>query len=896
MTEHLITHIFEHLNANTTVITPNRRLSATLHKQYQAYQIERQQACWPTPTILPAISWIQGVWQNESSEHFTATPLLLNAAQEQYVWESIVLRTKNSDQLLQVSETAEMAKSAWGLLKQWQVDMHSPIFTQAEDYAALHAWATQFQAFCQAGQWIDMASVPDLVTAKIKNGEITPPAHLILFGFTELSPQLAQLLASCEAAGSKISQPSLATHAQAQCQRLSLLDAENEIVTLARWAKATWEKNPQASIGCVIPALEKIRDRVQQIFSAEFAAKNTYTVDKQTAAFNLSAGKSLLQYPLIHTALVLLGLHKHTIAIDTFSYVLASPFLGEAEKEHIKRCLFDSQLKNENVNNLHLPALLETQTDARALSLHQSCPLLAKRVKQFLTLLDDYQTPRSYSEWTAAFTHLLTALGWPGERSLNSEEYQMVDSWFKLLADFSTLDQISTPLHFQQALQTLHKMAAKTIFQPKTPDAPIQVLGVLEAAALPFDHVWIAGMDDISWPPQPKPHPFIPKQLQRELHMPHATAERELRFCNLLIQQFKQSAGQVIFSHAEKNEELELQASPLIRDVPDITLSALHLPPSQTLVERIYQTKQSEAVLDDNAPALGAQEKIRGGVNVIKQQALCPFKAFAEWRLHAHELESPLPGLRAKDRGNLIHKALELLWNTLQDHANLQAMDETALHTLVAHCIDQALTTVPNSRRDYTQYLALEKQRLHKLIGEWLAIEKERGPFKVMTQEKAAQIRLNQLTLSVRIDRIDELPDGRKLIIDYKTGKHNEVNSWFSDRPDEPQLPLYSLLDTDNTIGITFAQVASGESGFKGVSRYALDIKGIKLLTDIRKATAVSWEEQQTEWRTTLTQLSDDFSRGAAQVSPKDPVQTCAWCALKPLCRINEKSDNRHDH
>jgi len=268
---------------------------------------------------------------------------------------------------------------------------------------------------------------------------------------------------------------------------------------------------------------------------------------------------------------------------------------------------------------------------------------------------------------------------------------------------------------------------------------------------------------------------------------------------------------------------------------------------------------------------------------------LCPFKAFAEWRLHARELESPVPGLRAKDRGTILHKALEIFWNATPDHATLVAMPKHELEIAIQHCIELALTSTPNNHNESPQYINLEKQRLHKLLTEWLDIEKERTPFKVLMSEKTAQITLNKLTLSTRIDRIDELPNGKKLIIDYKTGKNNTIATWFSDRPEEPQLPLYTLVDPDNTIGITFAQIYPGDNCFKGVSHYSLEIDGIKLVSEIKATTALSWQEQLTQWHKTLAQLSDHFFQGEANVDPKDPAQTCTWCALKPLCRINEE-------
>lgn len=877
MNTHYLESFFQQINTDTVILTPNRRLSATLHKMYQQYQLTlNQQTFWLTPQILPINAWIQQLWNDITSKTFLTYPLLLSISQEQLLWERIILNTKDNEQLLQISETADLARSAWILLMQWQIDIHHPLFHSSEDYAALHCWIMKFKHLCKENNYIDAAVLPDHITNHIKSGEIIAPKCIMIYGFTEFSPQLNHLLKTCEEAGSEIIHITLDEN-QEKSLRISLLDSDEEIQTLARWAKSIYQKNPGATIGCVIPTLDKIRDRVLQIFSEVFATNDTYTVDTQACPFNISAGKSLSQYPIINTALQALSLHKKNISTEILSHILTTPFIGEGEIERVKRAYYDSQLRLDNKSSINIETIS-----------HEDCHHLAKRLQKFLSIVEDHrQKNLTHGKWTEVFCEMLTALGWPGERSLNSEEYQVVESWLDLLCSFTALDQVSQPVNLYHALSTLQKMATRAVFQPKSPETTIQVLGILEAAALPFDYLWIAGFDDVSWPPQPKPNPFIPKRIQRDLRMPHATAERELSFCNIITKQFKQSASHVIFSHAEKNEALELQPSPLIKDLEKIKFQDLQLedytPPSL----KIFHSKNIEILIDDRAPEITNAEKIRGGVSIIKQQALCPFKAFAEWRLQAHELESPLPGLRAKDRGNVIHKTLEILWNQLQDHASLVSLDDRALDNLILASVDQALNLVPNSHSELTQYISLEKQRLHGLIKEWLKVEKQRPPFKINMNEKAVQFTIGPLPITIRIDRIDELEDGSKLIIDYKTGKNNEISSWFSERPEEPQLPLYSLLDSDLTSAITFAQVHPGEHYFKGVSHYAIDIKGINPISEIRKATASSWRKQLSQWKSFLTKLSEDFYHGDARVDPKDE-QTCEWCQLKSLCRINE--------
>lgn len=876
--------IFENLNRDTTILTPNRRLSATLHQHYQQYQIDKGILHWETPDILPISTWLERTWNEYCTKHFLSGPELLNDLQGHFLWEQAINATKDRIPLLQITETADIAQSAWSLLKQWLIDIKQEAsFQNAEDYSALYEWANYFSRECIEQNWIDRASIADLLIEKIESSALTFKNQFILVGFVEGSPQFKRLF---EKQKHILFQPS--SKQMADYRRVALPTAEDEIYTMAKWAKQLHEKDNKTTIACVIPSLDKIRDRVMQIFSEVFAP--AYALENQEShPFNLSAGKNLLHYPIIHAALQLLALNQPTLPIETFSYLLGTPFLGDAEAERGKRAHWDSLLRQENIHRLNIAQLLKTTHNKRLLPLMEACPKLAKRIQAFLEETNSIPLHLTYQQWAETFNHLLSILGWPGERSLNSEEYQIVDNWLSLLNEFASLDEVAKPITYHEARLALTKIASQKVFQAKTPDAPIQVLGVLEAAALPFDHIWVAGLDDLAWPPQPKPNPFIPKSLQRALNMPHATAERELIYCEQLIQQFKDSAANVIFSHAEKNEELELQASPLIRDLQSLNLQSFALDILPAVSVRIHQTKAIEYLEDAIAPSLLSDEKIQGGISILKQQALCPFKAFAEWRLHAHTLENPIVGLRAKDRGTILHLVLEIIWKKLQHSDALHALSDSALKTLIQDSIEQALPHASHAKTDYKAYLALEQKRLHKLVHEWLTIEKERAPFTVLGSEKAAQMTLNQLTLSIRIDRVDQLANGKKLIIDYKTGKHNDINAWFTERPDDPQLPLYALLDKENSIGITYAQIAPGENYFKGVSRNELDIKGIKPVTDIKKLNIASWEEQLDQWYQILVRLSDDFSSGIAKIDPKDEDQTCLWCDLKPLCRINEE-------
>src|SRR3546814_8354858 len=101
--------------------------------------------------------------------------------------------------------------------------------------------------------------------------------------------------------------------------------------------------------------------------------------------------------------------------------------------------------------------------------------------------------------------------------------------WREVLVDFSRLERVLGRIPLSAAVSALRELADRTVFQPQSGDARVQVMGQLEAQGLSFDALWVTGIDDERFPAASRPHPFIPHPLQRARALPHASAERELR-------------------------------------------------------------------------------------------------------------------------------------------------------------------------------------------------------------------------------------------------------------------------------------------------------------------------------------------------------------------------------
>ncbi|HLP80467.1 MAG TPA: PD-(D/E)XK nuclease family protein, partial [Nitrosomonas sp.] len=188
------------------------------------------------------------------------------------------------------------------------------------------------------------------------------------------------------------------------------------------------------------------------------------------------------------------------------------------------------------------------------------------------------------------------------------------------------------------------------------------------------------------------------------------------------------------------------------------------------------------------------------------------------------------------------------------------------------------------------RFAEIEVRRLLLLVREWLDQERKRNFFAVVAVEEKRMLRVGDLELSVRLDRVDEIDIGHRIVIDYKTSKPS-VQALIGERPDEPQLPLYlAMTETDQqAIGVAFAAVKRGEMGFAALVRESDMLPGVKAFKHVNGCKQYStWTELVTAWRENLTKLAAGFCAGDANVNPKNFPKTCEFCDMQLFCRIHE--------
>ena len=287
----------------------------------------------------------------------------------------------------------------------------------------------------------------------------------------------------------------------------------------------------------------------------------------------------------------------------------------------------------------------------------------------------------------------------------------------------------------------------------------------------------------------------------------------------------------------------------------------------------------------------GEAAKTEGGYALFQHQAQCPFRAFAINRLHAELRQLPDLDFDAQERGIVVHKALELFWSKIQSRDALQDLIDTeALGPALEPCITQALDNFKTSPSRQKYFFSMEQERLMVLLEDWLLMESKRENFSVVETEKTIEMKINGLSLKMRVDRIDRIAGKAILLIDYKTGKL-QTAKWYQDPIQDPQLPLYLLgQDAD---GIAFAGVQKGQLQYRVMAKDGTPCEGMKLSPPNQEPLkGQSWDEIEKFWKTQADDLSADFQNGVAHVHPYHPVNTCKHCDLETLCRKGQLLPN----
>jgi probable DNA repair protein len=567
--------------------------------------------------------------------------------------------------------------------------------------------------------------------------------------------------------------------------------------------------------------------------------------------------------PVISNALLLLELAQPRVHHASAGAILRCPFIDGNREERSLRAQADAKLHKARELDFSESEIERASWD---------CPILYQILRKIFKIKSKLAPLMRLPAWSAAFSDILEAAKWPALDHIGDAEQQAVDEWSKALSELAALGLVSPPVTLNQALSHLRSLLSRPC-ELGDWSSPVQILDAAESEGIEFDHVFILNACEEAWPPPSALSPLIPYKLQRRHQVPASTP-------------------QSLAEERERKTRALLASAPLVQVTYTGNLAPsirpyVNLITPERMTSQPLESAELESQDDWQAPALPQSEAVQGGAGIIKSQSLCPFKAFAEYRLNARGDDEASIGYDALERGECAHKALELIWLELGTQQALKALSTEDLKLLVQKHIENAVRTDDSGPIRALTSLA-ERDRLVNVVLQWLGVEKERAaPFAVERLEEKREVELAGLKLNLRMDRVDRLSNGSLVLIDYKSGAQT-TKKLEGGRPQEPQLLVYAAVMDEPIDGLYFGELRNRKARpvGHGARKHFPKQRGSQEHTN-------DWDEFLASSKETVFRLANEFQQGAAAVAPISGA--CAYCRVRPICRVGASSEGETD-
>ena len=846
---------------------PSRQRAVALRLAHTRLQLQRGQKAWLSCDVMPWSAWLERC-AAQGRDVTTQGRRRLAAAEDWLLWrEAAEQACAGLGMLLPESLAEALRRSAarvrdWGMRWPGAPTPETEVLQRAQRLMAescleRHAYSV--------GDWSEVLR------------EFRPPtAPLVFAGFSMMGNALAARLR--EVGGSFWPDRPEAPEAE-RAQTLRCADLGDELQRAAQWCRERLERNPQARLLVVDTRLNVRRALAVQAFEHELHGSELLDQPGE-ALYGIEGGQSLVDYPIVSAALALLRLCGAPLEFRALAALLRSPYVGCGTPA--QRAALEIVLRERNVTGADLPGLCELARVARI----ADATGLAAALQAFAQATAGAAARREHAGgWAQQFAAWLEQGGWPGTEALGSVEQQHCERLRELLGQLSTLGGSGALLDFSQALQLLRAMAKSASFEAATLDAPVTLTESTEDPLIAYDGIWVAGLSAESWPEPARADPFVPIAAQRAAGFPPASAPRQLAIARQALAAWRRCTRELVLSWPEADGDIELQPSHLLESPPETPPRSAASPDRLMATLRSYARREPRP--EDRALAWPAGRKLAGGTKVPQLQSLCPFKAVAELRLGALPVPDPVPGLDRLERGRLLHRALQLVFEGIKDSRELRRLnaEPQALDGLAGAASNQALHELLVVRAQPLPAVLAdnERVRLQVLIGVLLTqelIRAESAEFTPAELEQTHDCELGGFPLRVRMDRLDRLDDGRVIVLDYKGGAAQSFRP-LDERPRQAQLLAYALLASGTVAGVAAVHLAADQVRWRGAAAEPSLLPGLRA----SRAPTAPWPQLMQHWRRVVERLVQDFAAGKSGVDPLPGV--CEYCQLPALCRID---------
>ena len=326
------------------------------------------------------------------------------------------------------------------------------------------------------------------------------------------------------------------------------------------------------------------------------------------------------------------------------------------------------------------------------------------------------------------------------------------------------------------------------------PEAQVVILPLSQLLGRPMQAVVFPGADEVRLPVSPEP-PGQWTPAQRELlGLPSRdTLALAARAAWLYTLQFQ--PVDVLWRNSEGGERI----------MPSGFVQALLLEPEVALAaDARVQRRLTLQPTPMPAPMGQALPVTRLSASAYEDLRRCPYRFFAMRQLKLQAVDELEGELGKRDFGNWLHALLSHFHVALKQTLTADLPERVLMMNRAAERATQEMALADSEFLPFAA--AWPKVREGYLL--WLAGHEASGA-QFAEAEQWKEMPVGPLTLIGKIDRIDRLPDGQPMVMDYKTEARSTTSDRISDPQEDTQLPFYAALLSDDPL--TAAYVNLGE-------------------------------------------------------------------------------------
>ena len=848
----------EALQGRGTVITANRRLARALRQEFAAQQLASGVAAWETPGIYAWPDWLQRMLQDASGQE--QLPTRINHHHSTLLWDRC-LRKELDDDVVGAGHIVRLARESYQRLADWDIGIREVArAAQGRDQHAFAAAAGRYIGLLEREQWVDDAGLASLLIACIGDGKVRPKGRFTFAGFDRARPVLTRLRAQLVDAGCEVGDE---PDRQGFTPVLVTFDTPDaELRAAGAWARLRLESEPSSRIGIVVPGLERDAQRMAGLVREGLVPGYRLSQDVPAEALNVSYGRRLASYALVSTGLLWLRWLVRDLRAPEVGHLLRSALIGAGGTA--ARARLELRLRGLPDRDWS-PYMITAAMKGK----EEDAGDWLQRVAGLTKLRRELPASASPAEWAIRIDGILDAAGWPGQGTLSSADFQLLNRWRDLLNELARMGLVSARMSLDTALNQLESMAADAVFQPETELTQVHLLAPLDACGLEFDAIWLTGMTATDWPARGNAAVLVSRRLQEEHGMPDATPAETLEHSRRLLGRLCAAAPEVVCSYPRVLEDAEQSVSELLEEL-GAKPAAAPADPGWHAAQLAGLARLSS--LDDAPPSIDGTERLVGGASTIQAQLSEPAAAFIGGRLAARALDEQASGLPALLRGNLIHDALYQLY--LDKPSRDEVAGWTDVEARIGTALDFAFARHErNADNVLLRLLAMERQRVAGLLREFLRVDVTRGAFVVDSVENKVDFEEAGVQLELRMDRVDRWSDGSVAIIDYKTG----AEKTFLTRQGEPK--EYQLVAYACAIGEPVAELALANVDSRSVVFHGAGARDTE-----------DWPDVLAAWSDRVRGACVEIARGDVRLDRRQSTDDA-----RPLNLLTRFTERRHE-